>query len=113
MHLLALQVCLNGSQGQPTYNNVLKMDPVDQEEWYNSMDKEITILYKHNALQVVDRGKALNHQIVPSTWALKVKTFPDGSVMKKKSCLCIRGDLMLKGLHKGELAAESSGYTSH
>jgi hypothetical protein len=110
MHPLALQVRLNGSPEQPSYSDVLRMDEKTRYEWFDSMDKEIAALAKRKAFQIVNRSEARDRQIVPSTWALKVKTYPDGSVLKKKSRLCIRGDQMFEGLKEGELAADSSGY---
>ena len=110
MHPLALQARLMGSPEQPSYNDVMRMDDQSKEEWRQSMDKEIAALYKQKAMKLVNRTAAKGRQIVPSTWALKVKTYPDGAILKKKSRLCIRGDQMYEGLHEGELAKDSDGY---
>jgi len=55
-------------------------------------DGPFATLYKRQALKLVDKSAAISRQIVPCTWALKVKTYPDGSIMKKKARLCIHGN---------------------
>lgn len=32
-------------------------------------------------------------KIIPSTWAFKIKRYPDGIMKKLKACFCVRGDL--------------------
>ena len=85
MHPLALHAHLHRSPGQPTNNDVMEMEDTKCKEWHDSIDKELEALHKCKAFKIVDQSAATKCQIVPSTWALKVKTYPDGSVMKKKS----------------------------
>jgi hypothetical protein len=36
--------------------------------------------------------------VVPGTWALKIKRFPDGRFRKFKACFCVRGDKQVEGI---------------
>lgn len=36
--------------------------------------------------------------ILPSTWAFKVKRYPDGTVKKYKARFCVRGDRQIEGV---------------
>ena len=38
------------------------------------------------------KGKAKGVNVIPSTWAFKVKRYPDGRFRKFKSRFCVRGD---------------------
>ena len=37
-------------------------------------------------------------QVLPGTWAFKVKRFPDGIVKEFKACFCVRGDCQKHGV---------------
>ena len=63
IHPLALQIRLNGNPEQPTFSDVLKMDDTTQNEWMDSMDKELEALHKQKALKIVDHSKAIGRQI--------------------------------------------------
>ena len=39
-----------------------------------------------------------NANILPGTWAFKVKRFPDGHFRKFKVCYCVRGDKQIEGI---------------
>ena len=36
--------------------------------------------------------------VLESTWAFKVKRYPDGTLRKLKACFCVRGYLQIKGV---------------
>ena len=38
-------------------------------------------------------------EVLPSTWALKCKRFPDGLVRKLKARFCVRGDKQIDGVN--------------
>jgi len=67
-------------------------------------------LYDKECYQLVSKSEAEGRQIVDSTWVFKRKRRPDGTLLKYKARLCIRGDKMYEGLNEGETAKETSGY---
>ena len=57
---------------------------------------EISTLQGMNAWTQVLRLPSMN--ILPSTWAFKIKRFPDGLVRKLKARFCVRGDKQIEGV---------------
>jgi hypothetical protein len=55
-------------------------------------------------MDVVDRPK--NRSIVSSTWAFKIKRFPDGSMRKLKARFCARGFVQIEGIDFDETFAQ-------
>ena len=47
---------------------------------------------------VIGKSAAVGKNILPSTWALKRKRFPDGRIRKYKARYCVRGDCQVYGL---------------
>lgn len=45
---------------------------------------------------VVDRQEGVN--VIDSTWAFKLKWFPDGLIKKFKTCFCVCGDQQVHGV---------------
>ena len=78
--------------------------------WFEAMNKELNALWANGCFVIVDEEEAKGRQIVPLTWAFKVKTRPDGSFLKRKARLCLRGDKMIEGLEEGKSTNETSGY---
>ena len=67
---------------------------LDAEEWWQAMDKEIASLEAKGTWSVIDRSAVPSgHPVIPATWVQCIKRHPDGSLNKRKSRLCIRGDL--------------------
>ena len=66
-----------------------------KEQWMESMNKEIEELEKKEVWEIVPIQVALDlfEQVVPSTWTLRYKRYPDGSIKKCKARFCMRGDL--------------------
>ena len=64
-------------------------------EWLNSMKKEIKELEDKGVWEVVDVNEPIinKQQIVPTTWTLRYKRYPDGTIKKCKARFCMRGDL--------------------
>jgi hypothetical protein len=69
------------------------------------MDAELSSLFERDCFDVVPLSEAGNRQIVPCTWALRKKRRPDGSLIKYKARLCLRGDQMREGL-TGDASAD-------
>lgn len=64
-------------------------------QWMESMQKEISELEDKNVWDVipVSEPREAGEQIVPSTWTLRYKRAPDGTIKKMKARFCMRGDL--------------------
>jgi hypothetical protein len=75
------------------------------------MDAELSSLFERDGLNVVPISEAQNCQIVPCTWALRKKRHPNGSLIKYKARLCLRGDQMREGLTGDASADEQDGYS--
>ena len=68
-----------------------------QGEFHEAMRTELTTLTtEFNCWELVPRLPGLN--VIPSTWAFKIKRYPDGSVKKFKARFCARGDRQLEGV---------------
>jgi hypothetical protein len=49
-----------------------------------------------NAWEVVERTLDMN--VIRSTWAFKIKRYPDGLIKKFKARFCARGDMQVEGI---------------
>jgi Reverse transcriptase (RNA-dependent DNA polymerase) len=79
----------------PTLSEILAMeDKEEQELWFKAMDDEIGALLNkhtfHRVLQTVATSKMA--EIVGTTWVFKRKRRPDGTIVKYKARLVVRGD---------------------
>jgi len=81
-------------------------------KWQDAIDDKLWALQEKYCFAVVDKEEAEGRQIVDSTWVFKRKRRPDGTLLKYKACLCIRGDQMYKGLKEGKGAKETLGYST-
>jgi hypothetical protein len=77
-----------------TYDEAMN-DSAMLNEWLSSMKKEITDLEAKGVWEIVDteEPKSIQQQIVPTTWTLRYKRAPDGTIKKCKARFCMRGDL--------------------
>jgi len=111
IHPMSLHVRLmDDKSDDPTFNEVQKGDSKELGYWYDAIDAELEALHEKHCFDLVDKSEAEGRQIVDSTWVFKRKRRPDGSLLKYKARLCIRGDQMYEGLKEGETAKETSGY---
>ena len=70
-----------------------------REEFREAMRNEIKELEEHNTWTVVRRDQLPEGaNVLPSTWALRIKRFPDGRVCKFKARFCARGDRQVEGV---------------
>jgi hypothetical protein len=67
------------------------------EEYWKAAQLEIETLEKIKAWTVVPRTDDITN-VLPSTWAFKVKRYPDGTVKKFKGRFCARGDKQIQGV---------------
>jgi len=86
-----------GKKGQdpdfPTLQQAMRSP--DWDEWRESLNKEIKTLTEMGTWTVVPRSVATakGAKVIKSTWALRIKRNPMGFMTKRKSRLCVRGDL--------------------
>ncbi|KAL7523033.1 hypothetical protein ACHAWF_000335 [Thalassiosira exigua] len=60
------------------------------------MKTEIATLEGMESWEVVDRTDDMN--VLPSTWAFKIKRYPDDLIKKFKARFCAQGDKQIKGV---------------
>ena len=85
------------SEDYPTFKEIMRMDKEERDQWFDSMDEELSVLFKSGACEFVDRQEVLRlrKEIVKSTWAFRQKRKPSGEIYRKKSRVCVRGDLQV------------------
>jgi hypothetical protein len=66
------------------------------DDYWKAAITEIETLENMGAWDVVDRPE--NGNVIDSTWAFKVKRFPDGLIKKFKARFCARGDQQVEGI---------------
>ena len=81
------------------------------DDWWAAAQKEIDTLEKMNAWYIVDRDDELMN-ILKSTWALRLKRFPDGAARKFKGRFCVRGDMQIEGVDFHETWAPVVSWTT-
>jgi hypothetical protein len=60
-------------------------------------DELVTIMINFDCWDYAKRTPNMN--VLPSTWAFKIKRYPDGGVKKFKACFCARGDRQKEGIN--------------
>lgn len=79
----------------PTFRQA--MASPDSDKWWGAMEAEMDTLEGDlKAWKLVKREPWMN--VLPSTWAFKIKRYPDGTVKKYKARFCVRGDRQLEGI---------------
>ena len=79
-----------------------------RSEFLDAMSAEIRELENHGTWTIIKKsdipsnisseGEQKSPQVVPLTWAYKVKRWPSGEMRKIKARLCVRGDLQTEGV---------------
>jgi len=72
------------------------MNGLYSEQYFEATKTEVMTLEIKDSWLVVDRTENMN--VLPSTWAFKLKWFPDGSVKKFKGRFCALGDKQIQGI---------------
>jgi hypothetical protein len=80
------------------------------EEFWEAMKTEIATLEGMESWEVVDRTNDMN--VLPSTWAFKIKRYPDGLIKKFKARFCARGDKQIEGVDYFETYAPVVQWTT-
>jgi hypothetical protein len=65
-------------------------------EYWKATVKEIETLEKMDCWDVVDRPEGAH--TIDSTWAFKIKRYPDGLIKKFKARFCVHGDQQIHGV---------------
>ena len=66
--------------------------------WWEAMDKELQSIIDMDSWEIVPRSSLpKGTKVIPGTWALHLKWFPDGRVNKFKARYCVMGSVMPKG----------------
>ena len=83
------------NEDNPSYE--MAMRGPFQGEFYKAMETELeTISNDFHCWDLAPLLPGMN--ILPSTWAFKIKQYPDGSVKKFKARFCAQGDKQLEGI---------------
>ena len=70
-----------------------------REQFLEAMEKEVQELEGHNRWEVLKRSSLPEGaNILPSTWAFKIKRYPDSCFRKFKAHFCVRGDKQIEGV---------------
>jgi Reverse transcriptase (RNA-dependent DNA polymerase) len=94
MHPMVLGAAANDADN-PTWAEA--MNGPNAQGFCDAMDKEIkTLKQDKDAWDVVKREPSMN--VLPSTWAFKVKRLPVGTVRKLKAWFCVRGDRQVQNV---------------
>ena len=92
---MALQAKKNSDPDLPSWEEA--MNGPYAEGYMEAAVKEIETLKRMKVWDVVTREDWMN--VLPSTWAFRRKTFPDGTTKKLKGRFCVRGDREIAGVH--------------
>ena len=80
------------------------------DEYWKAAVTEIETLEGMDAWDVVDKTDDMN--VIDSTWAFKLKRFPDGLIKKFKGRFCARGDQQIEGVDYFETYAPVVQWTT-
>jgi hypothetical protein len=70
-----------------------------RDDFLTAMGQEIAELESHGTWDVVRKASMPSGaNLLPSTWALKIKRYPDGRMRKNKARFCVRGDRQIAGV---------------
>jgi hypothetical protein len=81
----------------PTFREA--MAGPDKDLFEEAMANEIQELEDHKTWNVVKRNSVpQGSKVLPSTWVLRTKRYPDGRLRKHKARFCVRGDRQVEGI---------------
>eukprot|EP00804_Cyclotella_cryptica_P001528 CCRYP_003749-RA/>CCRYP_003749-RA protein AED:0.13 eAED:-0.00 QI:0/0/0/1/0/0.33/3/0/1355 len=101
-HLLTASPA-DDTSDSPTYSQAIHSPHA--EKWWEAMETELTTLESDlQAWELVPREPWMH--VLPSTWAFRLKRFPNGLAKKFKARFCIRGDMQIEGTAEGFLGVD-------
>jgi hypothetical protein len=84
-----------------------------RDEFLAAMGKEIAELESHGTWTIVRKeSMPAGANLLPSTWALKIKRYPDGNKRKSKARFCVRGDKQIAGVDYFESYAPVASWST-
>ena len=93
MHPLFLKAKADASQeDNPNWRQAMNGQFAD--DYWEAVVTDIETLESMHAWEVVERESEMN--VLKSTWAFKLKRYPDGLIKKFKARFCARGDMQLE-----------------
>lgn len=93
----ALKASRTHDPDTPTYTEA--MNGMHREEFMEAMTNEIKELEDHKTWTTVQKSSLPKHvRVLPSTWAYRIKRYPDGRHRKFKARFCVRGDRQIEGV---------------
>jgi hypothetical protein len=95
-----LEACSKTSKAKemddtPLFDTAIR-SPFQAQWWKTMYNESVTIMIDYACWDYVKRMPDMN--ILPSTWAFKIKWYPDRHVKKFKACFCARGDRQKEGI---------------
>jgi hypothetical protein len=85
----------------------------NRDEFLVAMSEEIAALEAHGTWTVVKKETmSPGSNLLPGTWALKTKRYPDGRMRKHKACFCARGDKQIAGVDYFESYAPVTSWST-
>lgn len=85
----------------PTWDQCMTGE--DKEACEEAMVKELTELSEHGTWELTKRDALPEGaRVLPSTWAFRIKRYPDGRFRKFKARFCVRGDRQIAGIDYDE-----------
>ena len=94
---MALKAVPGKDPDLPTYAEA--MAGPNRESYEEAMVKEIEELEKHKTWTTILKSSVpKGAKILPSTWVLRAKRYPDGRHRKFKARFCVRGDRQVEGI---------------
>ena len=93
----ALKARKSNDPDTPTFGEAMRSQ--NREEFIKAMDLEVNDLVKHETWQTVLRSSLPEGaNVIPGTWAFKIKRLPDATIAKFKARFCVRGDRQVEGI---------------
>ena len=93
----ALKATPGSDPDLPTFNQA--MTGPDRDLYEQAMSDEIKELEEHGTWKLVKRSNVpQGSKVLPSTWVLRAKRYPDGRLQQHKARFCVRGDRQVEGI---------------
>jgi hypothetical protein len=94
---MALKAAYGKDPDTPTYAEA--MNGPDREQYEEAMVKEIAELEEHKTWTMMPKSALpKTAKLLPSTWVLRLKRYPNGRARKHKARFCVRGDRQVEGV---------------
>ncbi len=93
-----LAACATSSklnEDNPLFDSATR-GPFQAQFWKAMYDEFITLVHEFDCWDYVPRTPTM--KVLPSTWAFKIKRYPDGRVKKFKAQFCASGDRQTEGV---------------